>query len=266
MQYSFYKYQGAGNDFIIIDNRDGVFDLNNAALIEFMCHRRFGVGADGLMTLEKAEGYDFRMVYYNSDGYEASMCGNGGRCMVAFAQKLGIIENKTRFVAADGEHLATIDAQGLVDLKMINVASIKRYVDGYFLNTGVPHLVHFVNDLNAIDVNIEGRQLRYDARFQPEGTNVNFVNQNGMNLTVYTYERGVESETLACGTGITASALSAAFKDGLNEGCYAIKAKGGDLEVRFSHNEGSFTDVWLKGPAKFVYEGVVDTAGFSIGN
>lgn len=262
MQIQFYKYQGAGNDFIIIDNRNKWFDLNNHKLIEFLCHRRFGVGADGLMTLENTDGYDFKMTYFNSDGYEASMCGNGGRCIVAFAYHLGIIEKKTRFLAADGEHEAILIDNGEVDLQMIDVEEVKPYVDGYFLNTGVPHLVHFVDDLKSVDVNIEGRQLRFDARFQPQGTNVNFVQQNGHNLTVYTYERGVEYETLACGTGITASVLSAAFKDGKTEGTYFVQAKGGDLQVRFMRNGDRFTNVWLKGPAQLVYIGTIDTDGF----
>lgn len=259
MKYQFFKYQGAGNDFVVIDNRSNSFDSGNVKLIEFLCHRRFGVGADGFMTLGNCEGYDFKMTYYNSDGIEASMCGNGGRCIVAFAKKLGIIENKAIFLAADGAHEAFIDESNIVDLHMIDVKNIDALVDGFFLNTGVPHLVRFVNDLNVVDVNIEGRQLRYDARFQPAGTNVNFVRQNSDHLTVYTYERGVESETLACGTGITASALSAAYKDGVDEGKYLITAKGGNLEVRFKRDGNFFTNVWLKGPAELVYEGIINT-------
>jgi diaminopimelate epimerase len=258
MKYTFYKYQGAGNDFVMIDNREKVFDGTNAKLIEFLCHRRFGIGADGLITLEKSNEYDFEMMYYNSDGYEAEMCGNGGRCIVAFAKKLGLVENDAQFMAADGEHEAHIDDEGLVNLKMGNVDGVEVHSDGYFLNTGVPHLVHFVDDLKIIDVDIEGRQLRYDARFQPAGTNVNFVKDEGDKLTVYTYERGVESETLACGTGITASALSAAYKNGVNEGKYDIIAKGGQLEVHFKREGEIFTNVWLKGPAEMVFEGFID--------
>lgn len=247
----------------MIDNRDEVFDGTNNKLIEFLCHRRFGVGADGLMTLQNCADYDFKMTYYNSDGFEASMCGNGGRCIVAFAKKLGLIEREANFLAADGAHQAFID-DNLVDLQMINVDKIDSLADGYFLNTGVPHLVHFVEDLHVIDVEIEGRQLRYDARFQPAGTNVNFVKQEGDHLTVYTYERGVESETLACGTGITASALSAAYRTGNPGGRYYIKAKGGNLEVQLKNQNGLFTDVWLKGPAELVYKGTIDTTDFRI--
>ena len=263
MQYQFYKYQGAGNDFIVIDNREGSFNLKDHKLIEFLCHRRFGIGADGLMTIEECDGYDFKMTYFNSDGFEASMCGNGGRCIVAFAFHLGIIENNALFLAADGEHKAVLYPDGDVDLQMIDVSSVTKHVDGYFLNTGVPHLVHFVDDLKRIDVAIEGRQLRYDARFQPAGTNVNFVKHTGSQLTVYTYERGVESETLACGTGITASALSAALVDGKTEGEYNVTAKGGNLSVQFKKQNDGFTNIWLKGPAKLVFIGTIDTDGFN---
>jgi diaminopimelate epimerase len=258
MKQEFFKYQGAGNDFIMIDNRDKKFDGSDEVLIESLCHRRFGVGSDGLILLETAEGHDFRMVYFNSDGREASMCGNGGRCIVAFAKKLGLIESKACFIASDGVHDAFIDENGLVDLHMIDVKEISPLVDGYFLNTGVPHLVHFVDDLHVIDVEIEGRQLRYDARFQPAGTNVNFVKMEGDHLTVFTYERGVEAETLACGTGITASALSAAFKVGKEKGEFLITAKGGDLRVKFEKQDHYFTNIWLKGPAELVYKGLVE--------
>lgn len=258
MNLQFYKYQGAGNDFIVIDNRDKFLNNKNENLVESLCHRRFGIGADGLILLENADGFDFRMVYFNLDGKEASMCGNGGRCIVAFARKLGLIDATTCFIASDGQHEAIIDAEGLVDLHMIDVKKIEILTDGYFLNTGVPHLVHFVDDLNLIDVNIEGRQLRYDARFQPEGTNVNFVKIEEDHLKVFTYERGVEAETLACGTGITASALSAAVRLNKYEGEYKISAKGGDLSVRFKKENNHFSDIWLKGPAQLVYKGEVE--------
>jgi diaminopimelate epimerase len=262
MKYQFYKYQGAGNDFVMIDNRQNVFDTKKPALIEFLCHRRFGIGADGLITLEKSDEYDFSMQYFNADGYPASMCGNGGRCIVAFANKLGIINTSAEFYAADGPHKAIIETNGQIKLQMSDVENIDTLKDGYFLNTGVPHLVHFVDDLKLIDVNIEGRQLRWDARFQPDGTNVNFVHQQGNQLTVYTYERGVESETLACGTGITASALSAAFKTGKHEGAFSVTAKGGKLEVSFKRDGSRFTNIWLKGPAELVFQGFINAEGY----
>ncbi len=260
MNIKFYKYHGAGNDFVMVDNRGLDFDKHNNVLIESICHRRFGVGADGLILLENLSGYDFKMVYYNSDGYEATMCGNGARCIVAFAKQLGIICDKTTFMASDGPHDAFVSPEGLVDLHMIDVSKVDTLADGFFLNTGVPHLVHFVDDLHVIDVNIEGRQLRYDARFQPEGTNVNFVSHKGNELIVYTYERGVEAETLACGTGIVASALSASIKDNNSEGEYFITAKGGNLSVRYKRENGIFTNVWLKGPAKHVYSAELETS------
>jgi len=258
MKQQFFKYQGAGNDFIMIDNRDKKFDCTDTALIESLCHRRFGIGSDGLILLENAEDYDFRMVYFNSDGREASMCGNGGRCIVTFAKMLGIIDSVARFIASDGEHEGMVDENNLVDLHMIDVKEISSLIDGYFLNTGVPHLVHFVDDLHVVDVEIEGRQLRYDARFQPAGTNVDFVKIDDNQLTVYTYERGVEAETLACGTGIVASALSAAYKKGIEKGEFPVVAKGGHLRVKFEKQNGYFTNIWLKGPAEMVYSGVVE--------
>ncbi len=258
MKLNFFKYQGAGNDFVVIDNRNQIFNGNDPRLIAFLCDRRFGIGGDGLMLLEQVDIYDFKMVYFNSDGFEASMCGNGGRCIVSFAKHLGLIDQSTRFLAADGVHDALIDSKGLVDLRLNDVDQITVFEDGYFLNTGVPHFVKFVEDLSVIDVAQEGRELRYDPRFQTSGTNVNFVQQKGKHLVVYTYERGVECETLACGTGVSASALSAAFKSGILNGQFDIEAKGGKLSVRFKGSNGHYSDVWLKGPALQVFEGFIE--------
>lgn len=256
MKQEFYKYHGAGNDFVIIDNRDLKFDDKNVDLVAHLCHRRFGVGADGLMLLQNHDKYDFEMRYYNADGKEASMCGNGGRCIVAFAYKLGIISTETSFLAVDGVHKAKVCSNEEIDLQMTDVCKIDTYNDGFFLDTGSPHFVQFTDNLENIDVNKEGRTLRFDQRFQPAGTNVDFVKQNGMNLTVYTFERGVEFETLACGTGITASALATAYKDKNSKGTYKVTAKGGHLEVRFTQNvDQTFSDIWLKGPAKLVFKG-----------
>lgn len=256
MKLEFYKYHGAGNDFVIIDNREMKFDDKNVEWVAHLCHRRFGIGADGLMLLQNHEKYDFEMRYYNSDGREASMCGNGGRCIVAFAHHLGIIKENTCFLAVDGIHHAKVCLDGDIDLQMINVDTISTYEDGIFMDTGSPHFVQFVDDLRDIDVNKDGRKLRLDKRFQPAGTNVNFVAQEQMNLTVYTFERGVEAETLACGTGITASALATAYKDKKDQGTYKVKAKGGNLEVRFERKGNhTFSDIWLKGPAKLVFKG-----------
>jgi diaminopimelate epimerase len=255
MKLQFYKYHGAGNDFIILDNRNLSFDADNFSLIALMCDRRFGVGADGLMLLQNHESCDFEMRYFNSDGYEGSMCGNGGRCIVSFARRLNIIESSSRFMAVDGIHEATIEENDRINLKMSDVNQVESIGNDFFLNTGSPHFVRFVEDISHLDVVAEGRKVRFNERFNEEGTNVNFVKMEHDHLTVYTYERGVEDETLACGTGITASALCAALKTGVSEGSFLISAKGGNLEVSFKKKEEGFTDIWLKGPAQFVFEG-----------
>jgi diaminopimelate epimerase len=259
MEIRFYKYQGAGNDFVLIDNRGEWFDAGNVSLISFLCDRRFGIGADGLMLLQEREGYDFEMRYFNSDGREASMCGNGGRCIAAFAKKLGLIENKTRFFAVDGTHEAVVKPGNKVELKMIDVASFRMIDGNYFLNTGSPHYVIFADTLEGLDVYSEGRKIRYSDQFKDEGTNVNFVKLADGKLTVYTYERGVENETLACGTGITASALSAGIKTGMTKGEFQVVAKGGNLSVSFEKSGSGFKNIWLKGPATFVFEGAIQT-------
>lgn len=268
MKISFFKYQGAGNDFILIDNRTMRFDGTDDSLIRFLCDRRFGVGADGLMLLENDPGYDFRMRYFNSDGHEASMCGNGGRCIVAFAGKRNIIQNQTEFIAVDGSHKAILESDGQVNLKMKDVASIEEIAEDFFLDTGSPHYVTFTDSLEGLDIYAEGRKIRYNERFREAGTNVNFVELKNGSLTVYTYERGVENETLACGTGITAAALCAAVKTGKEKGIFHINAKGGSLSVSFERKEEGFRNIWLKGPAEFVFKGSVErkkntgTAGF----
>jgi len=259
MNYTFYKYQGTGNDFVIIDNRDMRFDRTNNALVAKLCDRRFGIGADGLMLLQTKAGYDFEMVYYNSDGNESSMCGNGGRCIVAFAHKLGLIKNKARFTAIDGEHEAVIE-NTIVKLKMNDVKGIERNPDFYFLNTGSPHYVAFVKDVEHFNVFEEGKKIRYNARFKEKGTNVNFIEKKDNHLLVRTYERGVEGETYSCGTGVTAAAIVAAIANtfGPVESCN-INTLGGNLNVRFhKKTEEEFDNIWLEGPATFVFEGSVD--------
>lgn len=255
MELSFQKYHGAGNDFVIVDNRNMIFPADNIAYIAWLCDRRFGIGADGLMLLQDCFGYDFEMRYFNSDGREASMCGNGGRCIAAFASKLGIIQSNATFLAVDGPHETVLESDGDINLRMSDVSGIDISGSEYWLDTGSPHFVRFVDTLEDLDVYTEGQAVRYSDRFREKGTNVNFVQQNGMQLTVYTYERGVEAETLACGTGITASALSAAIKTGTDEGVFAVKAKGGNLSVSFKRSGFGFTDIWLKGPAELVFEG-----------
>lgn len=258
MQINFYKYQGAGNDFILIDNRNKTISLSNEQ-IEILCDRRFGIGADGLMLLEHESGYDFRMVYYNADGRESSMCGNGGRCISMFAKKLGIIKDKAKFIAVDGPHQAEIK-EDWVSLEMKNVDDIEQGDDYFYLDTGSPHYVKFVEDIENFPVVEEARKIRYNARFSEKGTNVNFAERREHEMVVRTYERGVENETLACGTGVTAVSLVAALK-GIStepEAC-KILTPGGRMQVRFKkdpHNH--FHSVWLEGPAVFVFEGVTE--------
>ena len=251
----FAKYQGTGNDFIMIDNRAKTFAKSQSE-IELLCHRRFGIGADGLILLENAEGYDFRMVYYNSDGTEGSMCGNGGRCTVRFAHDLGIIGESTKFIATDGEHLASVCDEDIY-LKMIDVPHIEQFNEYDFANTGSPHYVTYVHDLENTDVYEIGNKIRFSPEWVAKGgTNVNFVQINdAQTIAVRTYERGVEDETYSCGTGVTACALSAHLKHGMASPIF-IKTLGGQLQVSFQNGPNhSFTDIYLIGPAVQVFEG-----------
>ncbi len=255
MSIAFSKYHGAGNDFILIDNRVHQILLSHDE-VAAMCHRRYGIGADGLMLLEQADGYDFRMVYYNSDGGESTMCGNGGRCIVAFAHKQGIIKDKTNFVAIDGPHTATIHEDLTISLHMQDVDGIDTG-DGYhILNTGSPHYVAWIENVHEFPVYTEGKKIRNLQQFAPNGINANFAQWLDGSLWVRTYERGVEDETLSCGTGVTATAIAAT---GNNTGDYVttVHTPGGKLQVSFvKQTPTTATDVILKGPAAFVYEGI----------
>ncbi len=248
----FYKYQGTGNDFVMIDNRD-LFFPKEQRLIEQICNRRFGVGGDGLILLEKDENTDFKMVYYNSDGNESTMCGNGGRCIVAFAHFLNIFQQKTTFTAVDGLHEAEIN-QGIVKLKMIDVENINTDGDCFVLNTGSPHFVKYVERVEVYNVYQNGYDIRNSANYKKEGINVNFVEQIRDNeIFVRTYERGVEAETLSCGTGVTASAIT--FMKDRNISSVVVKTLGGNLKVYAENREGILRNVWLEGPAKQVFKG-----------
>ena len=258
MKQSFYKYQGTGNDFIVFDNRNDSFPKNNKVLIKNLCHRKFGIGADGLLLLESSKDFDFKMVYFNADGNEGTMCGNGGRCIVAFAKKLEIIDSKTSFEAVDGTHQATM-FNDIVSLKMSNVNSIDNHKDHIFLDTGSPHHVEFLDDVSTIDVLKKGKEIRFGSPYFEKGTNVNFVQQiKPDTYKVRTYERGVENETLSCGTGVTAVAIAADFSQRSNSKNIKLQTIGGDLEVSFQNDKNSYKHITLKGPATFVFKGSVE--------
>lgn len=260
----FYKYQGTGNDFVMADDREGQFPYRTTKEVELLCNRRFGIGADGLILVQAKNGKPY-MQYFNSDGGESSMCGNGGRCFVKFLYDLGLAKDEVEFDAIDGPHIGKIinqDDGQLIELKMAVVNHVITKQDGVFeLNTGSPHYVSFlaepINDLNIVE---NARAVRYNNEYASQGINVNFVNLLGLKqLAIRTYERGVEDETLSCGTGATAAALSAAIYNGLPSGKHELKVKvqGGDLLLRFVYHKemASFSDIWLVGPAQQVFKG-----------
>lgn len=258
MQLHFYKYQGTGNDFVMIDNRLDLFPKSDMQLIARLCDRRFGVGGDGLILLENDPETDFKMVYYNSDGNQSTMCGNGGRCLVAFAKKLKVIDTKTVFNAVDGLHSATINKDETVSLQMIDVAQINVQPNYTFLNTGSPHHVELVPDLENYNVKASGAAIRYGALYGQVGSNVNFVKRIDENtFALRTYERGVEDETLACGTGATAVAIAMNATGVTTATSININVEGGKLGVSFVKEANQYTNVFLKGPAAFVFEGTI---------
>ena len=262
MSLHFYKYQGTGNDFVIFDNRENKLALTKTQ-IAFLCHRRFGIGADGLMLLNPHRHYHFEMKYYNADGGESTMCGNGGRCLVKFAAEMGIVEPLYRFLAIDGEHEARIEENGEVALKMNDVGSVRSYDNVHVLNTGSPHYVEMVGDVMNLDVYAAGRAVRYNEEFKREGINVNFVEQGGEpdQIIVRTYERGVEDETYSCGTGVTAAALvNYHNENGHNR--VTVKTKGGGLSVEFDRTAAGYKNIWLIGPALKVFEGEIEIFDF----
>lgn len=253
----FNKYQGTGNDFIIIDNRKGILDPLDSRLINKLCDRRFGIGADGLILISEDYKYDFEMKYFNSDGFESTMCGNGGRCSADFAIRSGIAGKQLTFKAIDGTHSAIAEG-GIIRLQMNDVKEPKIIRQNYFINTGSPHCVIFQKDISMLDVNTEGKKIRMSEDYAPDGTNVNFVEVVNNGIYVRTFERGVEEETLSCGTGVTASAIASVLSGLIDIGPVNVKTKGGNLTVSFKTDGNLISDIWLSGPATFVFEGMIE--------
>lgn len=259
MKIEFFKYQGTGNDFVILENRNHQYDTLTPTQVKHICNRRFGVGADGLMLLNNHPELDFEMIYFNADGNESSMCGNGGRCLVQFAKSQGMHKSIYQFMAIDGKHEADIDMQGIVRLKMQDVNKVDYHSGHAILNTGSPHFVKFATNVEDIDVVTTGREIRYSKHFEKEGININFVETTDEDsIFVRTYERGVEDETMSCGTGVTASALlNAHNENGFNR--VEVKTPGGHLSVEYNKiDDEHFDNIWLCGPAELVYKGEIE--------
>ena len=255
MDLSFYKFQGTGNDFVMIDDRAETFDLKDLDLVKKLCDRKFGIGADGLIAIRNHPDFDFEMIYFNADGSQ-SMCGNGARCAVAFSSFLGIVKGKTRFLAIDGPHEAILTGDQ-VELLMGDVKEISTQSEDFFVNTGSPHHIRFVERAEGYPVFEEGKSIRNDVAYAPAGTNVNFVEALSQDeVFVRTYERGVEDETLSCGTGVTAAALVYGSKQ--HQDHIKINTLGGKLSVKFHSNpDGTFSNIWLIGPAEQVFSGKI---------
>ena len=257
MKLPFYKYQGTGNDFVIINGIELNLNSIEYSVVKYICDRRFGIGADGLMIISKSKDFDFEMIYYNSDGGLSTMCGNGGRCISHLAHNLGIAGDKVKFLAADGPHFAVVDGS-LVALGMRDVFDLKNVsANDYITNTGSPHYVRISDDQSLSDIVTVGKSVRYSRDYADEGINVNLISWNGNILKVATYERGVEDETLSCGTGVTASALVASVHFGV-QSPIKVSTKGGDLVVSFNKNDKGFSDVILSGPAELVFKGEIE--------
>jgi len=255
MDLSFYKYQGTGNDFIMIDNRNLSFPKENTAFVNRLCDRHFGIGADGVILIENDANSDFKMIYFNADGSE-TFCGNGGRCAVAFAKHLNIINSKTNFTAFDGPHYAEI-AHNTISLQMIDVSEIKVHENSVFAYTGTQHHVELVDNLDGYPVFENGKKIRYS--YDTPGSNVNFVQKiNDTTFRVRTYEKGVEDETLACGTGVTAVAIAMHKTNKTTSNSIFLPVEGGELNVTFDTEKDSYTNVFLKGPAQFVFKGSIE--------
>lgn len=256
MKIEFHKYQGTGNDFIVIDDLNRDFPSNDSKLIAELCDRKFGIGSDGILLLQSSPQKDFYLDFINPDS-SRSFCGNGSRCAVMFARDIGVIEEHCSFDAIDGVHIAHID-RDLVSLKMSNVTQYSKTDQGIFLDTGSPHVVQYTDNLEDMDLVGEGKKIRYSQQFQSGGgTNVNFLSRQGDNIKIRTYERGVEDETLSCGTGVVASAITAVIEKKATSPV-TVHTRGGTLQVRFEENGNTFSDIWLIGPAKEVFHGTIE--------
>ena len=260
MQIKFDKYQGAGNDFIIIDNRNKKYSILKKEQLKFLCNRYTGIGADGIILVQETQDADFEMLYFNSDGNLSSLCGNGGRCSVAFAKKYNLIDTVAKFKAIDGFHEAKLLSDNEVRLRMQNVISITKHKDSFLVNTGSPHYVKLFGDISSINIKKEGADIRYSDFFMPNGINVNFIEKrNNSHFLIRTYERGVEAETLSCGTGAVAAAL-VMNHIGETEGITQVQleALGGNLKVSFDKINTGYQNIYLEGPATFVYSGTIN--------
>jgi diaminopimelate epimerase len=267
MQFTFHKYHGTGNDFIISDNRLQTFDIYNHELIKLLCDRHFGIGADGMILLEENKRSDFHMRYFNSDGREGSMCGNGGRCIAYYAREIGLINKQTAiFSGIDGMHEALIGNDGLINLRMRDVTEWDRDGKAFIINTGSPHYVIFNENIDLINVIEEGRKIRYSKPFAEKGINVNFVEPGSEAVRLRTYERGVENETLSCGTGSVAAAICTVIEKGIVKNSLTVNTPGGKLEVRFVQSgKSAFSEIWLTGPVNKVFTGVLEIDELRLG-
>lgn len=258
MRLTFEKFHGAGNDFVMLDDRAGDYQNITAAQIQLLCDRHMGIGADGLILIRLNADSDFTMVYYNADGQPSSMCGNGGRCAVAFAYKLGMVDQHTQFMAVDGLHHASYRTDGQVRLAMQDVAGLDRMGEAVVTNTGSPHYVLVKTEIDRLDMYREGSSIRYLPSFKQEGINVNFMEQIASDrFKIRTYERGVENETLACGTGAVAGALAMHFLGHTTHNKIAIQALGGLLSIDFKKTASGYTDIYLSGPTQYVFSGSI---------
>ena len=256
MKIKFEKYESGGNDFVLIDNRNKLYDLNSDK-IKKICTRNFGVGSDGLIILKNSKIADFKMIYYNSDGQSSSLCGNGTRCLFSFTLSLGIIEKIAKIETSEGIYIATISSRNLVSLKMRNIDDVFLFDNKAYLNSGSPHHIEMIEDLNKISVKKLGSSIRFSSRYSPNGTNVNFFKKiNDKKFEIRTYERGVEDETLSCGTGATAVAIAVHAMGLTTQSEITIQTRGGELIISFEVSETGYKNICLEGPTRFVFKGV----------